>query len=267
MSVVVYERQGLPTPAGRTEYDASLKAITAQLQALEWVDSMVVCGSYAKGSLVPGWSDLDIVAVYSGRLGTEQMESLRLTGPDRANPSVPVSIDYVAADALAQTRRVVGRPLAMALELRHYAFPVFGKNLFSAITEQPNDASEVKEESEKLVRADANNWLRRRISGHPSLHRRMFDATKTLLRIAMFESSPLPKDGFAISDYCDAVCRACDSAEIADAFGRAQNVRCDWPHIGEDDTKFFERVLVPMERALLYYCEAWSPKWDRSNIL
>ena len=60
--------------------------LRAQLRGLGWMESLVVCGSYAKGSLSPGWSDLDLVAVYRGRLDAERLIEAGLVVRPAGNP-------------------------------------------------------------------------------------------------------------------------------------------------------------------------------------
>lgn len=257
MSVVTYEHRHEDPAPDRRSYDRALTAIATQLAGLGWVEALVVCGSYAKGSLVPGWSDLDLVAIYAGSLTAERVASIGLTGAGRANPGVPVGIDFVSADRLQSTRRIVGRPLAMTLELRATTHPIFGSNPFATIPGAPDDMASIRLESEMLVRADANSWLRRAVAGHPSSRNRLFDATKTLLRIAMFESSPLPKAGFTVADYCGAVRAATPTPEITRALSLAQELRQKW---GQGDAAPAS-TLETLETALFHYCEHWVPPW------
>jgi len=257
VSVVTYEHRHEEAATDRRSYDRALTAITTQLAALGWVEALVVCGSYSKGSLVPGWSDLDLVAIYRGSLSADRTAAASLSGSGRANPDVPVGIDYVSADRLRETRRIVGRPLAMTLELRETARPIFGRNPFTTISDAQDDMARIELESEMLVRADANSWLRRTVAGHACERARLFDAAKTLLRIAMFESSPLPKAGFTVADYCAAVRAATPSPEIACALSLAEELRKKWGQGGVTPAS----TLKTLDTALFHYCESWVPPW------
>ena len=86
MSVVGYAHRSGSVRASIGDYDEALHRVSAQLRGLGWMESLVVCGSYAKGSLSPGWSDLDLVAVYRGRLDAERLIEAGLVVRPAGNP-------------------------------------------------------------------------------------------------------------------------------------------------------------------------------------
>ncbi|MEO1110358.1 MAG: nucleotidyltransferase domain-containing protein [Pseudomonadota bacterium] len=261
MSVVTYQHRMNNVSGDIAAYNETLMSMSAFLRTFDWISSLIICGSYAKGSLAPGWSDLDLVVVYTGEMTRERLDAVRLADGRNPNPRVPVGIDFVRDETLARTRRIIGRPLAMSLELAQYARPVFGPNHFTDLAREPGDAATVARESEVLVRADANSWLRRSMNGYHSADAELFDAAKTLLRIAMFESSPLRPSGFAVADYCNAVRAVVANENICEAFSLCEDLRLGWS-VRPSDEAWIQANLERLTPALLDYCEAWKPFWS-----
>ncbi len=261
MSVVTYAHRsgGLQTEAA--DYVNAVANVTSQFEKIPWVEAVIICGSYAKGSLAPGWSDLDVVVVHEGHLDHDRIAALKLSGTGRANPLVPVGIDVVSKPALLRTRRVVGRPLAMTFELKRYAIAVHGTNPFKDIPSHPKDKTQIQSESELLVRSDANSFLRRLLLGYNDETEKLFDAVKTMLRIAMFESSGLPFCGVTVPDYCAAIRSETESAAVVAALDAAQLLRENWKSAQSNPDAHRSDYEV-ITKTLFHYSEAWDPLWS-----
>lgn len=263
MSVVTYQHRSSNVTGDIADYDDTLNETASFLQSFDWITSLIVCGSYAKGSLAPGWSDLDLVVVYDGEMSRSRLDGVRLADGRKPNPDVPMGIDFVRGDTLRRNRRIVGRPLAMSLELSLYARPVFGLNPFAEIAPKQGDGLTIRAESEILVRADANSWLRRSMNGYRFADEELFDAAKTLLRIAMFESSPLPKTSYAVSDYCSAVRSVTPDPAISNALNLCEHLRINWSDRPKSDV-WIQSQLAVITPVLVHYCESWTPPWTGS---
>ncbi len=258
MSVVTYQHRMSEVSSDIAAYDDTLASISTFLRTFDWISSLIICGSYAKGSLAPGWSDLDLVVVYTGEMTKKRLDAVRLADGRKPIPRVPVGIDFVRDETLKRTRRIIGRPLAMSLELADYARPAFGPNHFADLGRDSDDSATVAQESEMLVRADANSWLRRSMNGYASADDELFDATKTLLRIAMFESSPLQTSGFAVADYCNAVRKAVDDDIVCNALTVCEELRVGWSKRSTNES-WAQAHLAKLTPLLVSYCETWNP--------
>lgn len=261
MSVVTYQHRMSEVSSDIAAYDDTLASISAFLRTFDWISSLIICGSYAKGSLAPGWSDLDLVAVYTGEMTKERLDTVRLADGRKPSPRVPVGIDFVRDDTLKRTRRIIGRPLAMSLELANYAKSAFGPNHFADLGQESGDSATIARESEVLVRADANSWLRRSMNGYASADAELFDAAKTLLRIAMFESSPLKTSGFAVADYCNAVREVVADDDVCNALTLSEDLRLGWSNRPFDES-WAKANLDKVTPVLVGYCETWKPSWS-----
>ncbi|MEP1539309.1 MAG: hypothetical protein ABJQ34_04990 [Paracoccaceae bacterium] len=76
----------------------------------------------------------------------------------------------------------------------------------------------------------------------------LFDATKTLLRIAMLESSPLGKSGFAVADYCDAVRRAAQSKLLGDTLRLCETLGLEWAERPRSDQWAEDNIAMLNQR-------------------
>jgi predicted nucleotidyltransferase len=261
MSVVTYAHRKGSLQTEAADYVNTVAHLTAQFEKIPWVESVIICGSYAKGSLAPGWSDLDVVVVHEGGLTQDRVAALKLTGTGRTNPLVPVGLDVVSKPALLRTRRVVGRPLAMTFELKRYAMAVHGENPFTDIPTLPNDTKQIQMESTLLVRSDANSYLRRLLNGYANETEQLFDAVKTMLRIAMFESSGLPYFGITVPDYCAAIRSETDNPLVVTALTAAETLRETWK-TAQSAPEEYQAEYDTISKALMHYSEAWDPLWN-----
>ncbi len=75
-------RADLSYPARVREAPASVQELGRRLAALGWVTDLLVAGSLATGDYVPGVSDLDLVALVDGPIGTARLVELKTLHED-----------------------------------------------------------------------------------------------------------------------------------------------------------------------------------------
>lgn len=178
----------------QNHYQTFADQIVASLSDIGDVISVVLCGSLIKDTLVPGWSDLDIIVFLRGASKVSQTlleigESLRAL---QCHTRIPVGIDIVLEDAFTATFRFGGRPLAMTFEVAGYGKTVYGVDFLSSIKWEDRMTDMVLADREKLIAAEIHNWRRWVIAstGQPLDSEMLARNLKTCLKLAKYESDP-----------------------------------------------------------------------------
>ncbi len=82
----------------------------------------------------------------------------------------------------------------------------------------------------------------------------------------MFESSPMPKSGVGVADYCAAVRAHSGNSEIGEALTLAEALRQDWTDRSGLSAGDEAGIIDLLTRVLVFYCEEWEPSWQRAPL-
>ena len=199
--------EGFPTMTtvdfGHRDHTASVKLedyqqlhdrIIEKTSRVKGVCSLVSCGSLIKGTLVPGWSDLDIIIFYCSP--PNQWLLLNQVSGVLSDLStlytIGVGIDFVSFEGFRRTLRIGGRPLAMSREVAGYGKLCFGPNPFDELVWSNEYLQMARSEALSACRATIHNWRRhviaRRKTDEPARNP-LYDA-KVGLKILKYESDP-----------------------------------------------------------------------------
>jgi predicted nucleotidyltransferase len=125
-------------------------------------DMVMLCGSTVKGTVVPGWSDLDIIAITASAWPTgDAIAALRAAvRAAEARAPVGVGIDVGGRPLLVREGRIGGRPLAMTYEVSRYGEVLWGTNILLDVPTLPNVRPTIVRDAWTLTLAELHNWQR-----------------------------------------------------------------------------------------------------------
>ncbi len=174
------------------DYRMAADILVHELQSLECMKSIVLCGSLVKETVVPGWSDIDLV-IFVDHLCPELYPGIRRAvrrATERAR--IGVGIDLVVEKEFKATQRLCGKPLAMRYEVADYGLVKFGDNPFARCRISREVQSRINYESILEISSLVHNWRRRLLAKKNlfSLHY-LAECVKNSLKILKFESNIL----------------------------------------------------------------------------
>jgi predicted nucleotidyltransferase len=222
------------TNADAAAYEAVATSLVEALGATPCVCAVIVCGSLAKGDLVPGWSDLDlIVATDAERSNTDILRLLAYAvGLTNNIAQVPIGLDIVYLSEFRMTRRIGGRPLMMTFEVAHYGETRYGINF---LRDQPYTASAreaVEAEREPLIAAEIHNWRRGYVARSADRLAKsrdwLFECAKAVLRLMQCETGPNLITPLSYEAVLDRFRDMRPTSDVIPAFEAAINVRRRW---------------------------------------
>jgi hypothetical protein len=122
---------------------------------------VVVCGSVVKETIIPGWSDLDLIFLIEG---FEKLDSLYQVRDAllraKCDTEIGIGVDTVFHDEFRKTRKLGGRPLAMTFEVAGYGQTWYGKNPFAGLEFDSEAQQRVANEKVIAILAEIHNWRR-----------------------------------------------------------------------------------------------------------
>jgi hypothetical protein len=194
---------------------------------------VLVCGSVAKGDVVPGWSDLDLLVFYSSSPEPRRMFEAMRTALMPVHEQYPIGLglDIVALEDFHATHRLGGRPLAMTFEVAQYAMLSFGQNPLEGLVPTLADLEVMHLERSMGIAIEIHNWRRRAVSPHHEMTvaHTATSIIKTLLRILKFDSNPHFVPPFTYQAALDTIARlGLRSSSEFDAYRAAVEIRRDW---------------------------------------
>lgn len=216
------------------DYERFAADCALELQLLKGVHCVLIAGSVAKGDVVSGWSDLDIVVFYTAHpdprfLFSEIRGALQ---PLRERYAIGLGIDIVSLEDFRATKRLGGRPLAMTFELAQYAISMFGPNPVSGSVPESADLDIIRLERTLGIAVEIHNWRRRAVSSPPNVASHTDTAKlaiKSWLRILKYDSNLYAKRPYTYQAALDSVKQygAGDDATL-NAYCRAVEMRRQW---------------------------------------
>ncbi len=212
-----------------------------ELSRIPNVHSIVMCGSVVKGSLVPGWSDLDIVLIMNGyNLNLSDLEKIKKAIELAKNfINIGIGLDVVGYSQFIRDNKFGGRPLAMTIEVAAYGEVVFGKSPFVNDL-SPNQFTERLIQEKRIgILAEIHNWRRSYLLRKKDIDYSFLAYTvKTLLKILTFEAGPKTKAPFTYEGALEII-RQVGYPEL-NHFIQAVTTRANWAGMLER-----ERDLIP----------------------
>jgi predicted nucleotidyltransferase len=97
--------------------------------------SIILCGSVAKHSVTPGWSDIDLIIVTNDQLEPRIYDGIRdCTRRISGFYHVSIGIDILSINEFRELfpriPKILGKPIKMAYDLRRYSQVLYGEDLF-----------------------------------------------------------------------------------------------------------------------------------------
>jgi predicted nucleotidyltransferase len=239
------------------DYDASLRRLHQSLSGLPAVTSLVLCGSMAKDDLVPGWSDIDLIA-FLGRTGTSlgTLDDVAAAVSDALQQSrVPLGLDLVPLAEFLRSHQLGGRPFMMTHEVAHYGRSLHGPWPFVDCSYEARARARVETERPLLIRSELHSW-RRGYCGRSVDERNsagwLFETAKVLLRILQCLTGPNLLPSLGARQSLQALTDVSPHHELLDAVRLAVTIRQDWDPVN-DEVSRWRGELVAMSSALQRY--------------
>ncbi len=221
--------------ASKAQYRDFADELVSATAGESGVRSIVICGSLAKGTLVPGWSDIDIIYFFEG----SESPAVSYRGIGRTlkrlqtKSQIPVGVDIVSAQNFVNDYRIGGRPLAMTFEVAGSGQTVFGDDLLSQIQFKHQHIAMVKSETDRLIAAELHNWRRWYISDADGSDEAMALArnTKTLLKLVKYHTDPNLEKPFSYEQSVEQLLDLADLKQFHSVYKLAAETRADWPNL------------------------------------
>jgi predicted nucleotidyltransferase len=103
------------------DFIVSANYLVKSFSELSSVESLVLCGSLAKGDLVPGWSDIDfIVFCHDAAITLDFMEKASEILLDPTCKRIGIGIDFCETADFRKRMKIGGRPYMMTFEVAQY---------------------------------------------------------------------------------------------------------------------------------------------------
>jgi predicted nucleotidyltransferase len=175
-------------------YQALAERCVFELSRIPNVVSIVVCGSLAKGDLVPGWSDIDIIVFVDldPSIVTILERIKRAIELAKGTIAVGIGLDIVYESQFLDTHKLCGRPYMMTYEVAGYGQLRHGRDLFHGISYDGFARLAVDHERHQLIAAEVHSWRRAYVNRKPDQQEIawLFTCAKALLRILQCETGP-----------------------------------------------------------------------------
>lgn len=189
---VIREHRALTEFYDEETYYKFANTACMQLRSFSWASSCMLIGSCAKNTVVPGWSDIDILLFIEEDIKYEYLSAVKsmLNGMAGA-PKIGITIDQISIKDLISSNRIGSQPLGMAIEVSQYGILKFGDDPFRRMDAKRKSDSEIKSDAKQYILADIFSWKRK------YLYSDIYDVEfieytcKTYLRSLMRFSAPM----------------------------------------------------------------------------
>ncbi|MDA8586763.1 nucleotidyltransferase domain-containing protein [Rhodobacteraceae bacterium] len=136
--------------------------LVEETSCISGVSSIVICGSFAKDTLVPGWSDIDIIyfvedqksPINTYRKIGKVVRTLQMDRP------ILVGLDIASSREFQKTWKIGMRALGMTFEVAGSGKTVFGDCLMEQVVWNEKYRLQIKTEATNLMRAHLHEWRR-----------------------------------------------------------------------------------------------------------
>lgn len=102
--------------------------------------SLVLCGSLAKKTLTPGWSDIDVVIVIHSDTNTIDLSVYQLIAESikavNQKYNIPVGVDLITNSELPKNNivpKILGRPTNLTYQMQLYSKVIYGEQILNNI--------------------------------------------------------------------------------------------------------------------------------------
>jgi predicted nucleotidyltransferase len=239
------------------------------LSDIRGVSSIVVCGSLAKGDLVPGWSDLDIIVFVSDdesdlRLLEEIKQAIESA---QDNIHIGIGLDIVYEDQFIRSHKLCGRPYMMTYEVAIYGQLRYGDNPLRNVLYDIDAEAKVNSERYQLIAAEVHSWRRAYVSQKYTEQNRinwLFTCAKALLRILQCETGPNLIAPINSSGALNRFIRDNPNHPAVSSFVASVDIRRDWSQFYEDGSNI-EQLSHTLAKTLNSYPLA-LPEVNRYQI-
>jgi len=176
------------------DYDDAVGYIFLETQALDFVETAILAGSYVKRDIVAGWSDLDLIFLTRDK-HLQLHQTRALSNFLRGHPLLPrigVGLNVVGSDQFKRTRKFGGSPYMMTREVSVYGQVYFGRSPFDNLAFDPSLSELIEVERPLLIASALHNWRRtffRDLATQSPVHCAQL-AAKALLVLLQLEVGP-----------------------------------------------------------------------------
>ena len=178
----------------KEDYYELAESCVNKIRNLSNVESIILCGSLAKGDIIPGWSDVDIIVILKDRVGgtKDLINTKEALSAVSSNYNIGIGLDIVYKEEFVRTRKFNGRPLAMTFEVSKYGITKYGKDFLKDIEYNDYYKNLVDIERKSLLASEIHSWRRNFVFKKDELGslRFLFYTCKSLLRILQIETGP-----------------------------------------------------------------------------
>lgn len=246
MSTIEFDHRNEAAPNDLASYHALSEALVPELFNLPDIRSVVLCGSLTKQTLVPGWSDLDVIVLTEDKAMADGLRRIgEVIGKAQARWPVPVGADVVSCSAFARSLRFGGRPLAMTFEVAASGCVAAGEDVLSAVKWDPSLLGAVADDVARLIPAELHNWRRWLIAcgAHDDDVNALRRNVKTCLKLAKYESDPALEPPFSYEQAVESLRQRHHSGPV-DVWALAADTRANWNGIISRPTEIALRNRV-----------------------
>ena len=238
VTTVDFEHRDRTAANKQEDYQQLHDQLVEGASELPGIHSIVTCGSLVKATLVPGWSDLDIIVFCKSTVKQWALlndVSGMMSELSRAY-SIGVGIDFVSIDSFRRTLRLGGRPLAMSREVAGYGRISFGPDPFERLVWSEEYFEAARVEALNACRATIHNWRRHVVARwrNDDPARNLQYDTKVGLKLLKCESDPNTGPSYTYDTALRNVQRIETDRFPPQLFEECVKTRKAWGHVAHD---------------------------------
>lgn len=212
-------------------YEQLAQRCVAALRATEEMSSVVLCGSLVKSDIVPGWSDLDIIAFihHSADCQAALQKTRSALFDARGSIRIGLGVDLVCEDQFESTNKICGKPLAMTPEVAAYGETAFGRDPFRSFHYDETVEEQIDHECPVIVAAQVHDWRRAFLAHRPGgLIEWSAYCVKAALKLMKLEAGPNLEAPFTHHGTLEKLTVRCPNHPALFGFVEAVEMRRDW---------------------------------------
>ncbi len=211
----------------------------------------------AKPDIVPGWSDLDLIAFL--KPSNDRLSDLAILreGLVKAKDEIEIGIglDIVYEDEFLVSKKICGRPRAMTYEVALYGIVCFGSNPFETIAGSMLPYNDLRYEKFVAISAEIHNWRRAFMaydSTKPDSTRWDAQIIKTALKLLKHEVGASKEPPFTHQGNLDRFLTLFPTHPAKKTFSQAVDLRREWLKYSNEPKKLKE-MTVSINQILASY--------------
>ena len=216
-------------------YNQFIEKLSSKLIDNPAIASCILIGSCAKGTIVPGWSDIDLLLFTRNQITHSLIESIHGTiNSTNEKPEIGLTADIIDINQMEKTIRIGAQPIGMIFEVKKYGVLKFGENPFHNINTERISLAKVKNDAKLFINSDIFNWRRQHLTVDTETIEFSNYTCKTYLRCLTRFSAPMKHEPFSYEKRLEKIYKSNFSDILKSSMSLAVNYRRTYCQLSKD---------------------------------